>query len=123
MFIKKMKILSIIILLSLSFSAQTEERLCPEVNVKSQGEGHWPITEDAFTKQEAEKHWKVIQNIINGTIQDDDPEVYENAFMVVRGWLLKREVKRSKQFDNEFMKKHSLNEFCTFLKNNAYVRH
>ena len=67
-----------------------------------------------------EKHWKVIQNIINGTIQDDDPEVYENAFMVVRGWLLKREVKRSIQFDNEFMKKYSLAEFCTFLKNNAY---
>jgi len=118
-----MKIIPIIILLLLSLSAQADEVLCPEVNVKCQGEGHWLITEDAFTKQQAEEHWKVIQNIINGTIQDDDPEVYENAFMVVRGWLLKREVKRSKQLDNEFMKKHTLNEFCTFLKNKAYVRH
>ena len=123
MFKNKMKITTILLIFCFSITVQAEEKHCPEVNVKSQGEGHWPITEDAFTKQQAEEHWKVIQNIINGTIQDDDPEVYENAFMVVRGWLLKREVKRSIKFDNEFMKKHSLAEFCTYLKNNAYVRH
>ena len=46
-----MKIIPIIILLLLSLSAQADEVLCPEVNVKCQGEGYWLITEDAFTKQ------------------------------------------------------------------------
>ena len=118
-----MKISTLLLLLMFGVSAHAEERFCPKVNVKSQGEGHWPIPEKAFTREEAQKHWKSIQEILDGTMKDDDPEVWQNAFMMVRGYILKREIRRSIEFKNDFMKKYATQEFCDFLETEAYVRH
>jgi hypothetical protein len=103
--------------------AYAGETYCPDVDVRSLGEGRWPIPENEFTRENAGTGLEKIQKIVNGTTKDDDAEVWQNALIMVRGWILKKEIEKSDISKDERMKKYAISEFCTFIKNEAYVRH
>ena len=86
--------------------------LCPAVT--SEGEGHWPIPETAFTRAEAVK----ALDSLNEFVRSDEPQAdfvaIENHLLFVKGYLFKSYAERG-AVDTE--------SFCEFVKDEAYVRH
>lgn len=94
-------------------SANANESICP--GVTSTGEGNWPIKESSFTKKAAiTASNKLAQYISNGT-QEIDSVVIDNDILMIRGYLLKSRVDKNILGSKE--------EFCGFIKHQAYVQH
>ncbi|WP_133406909.1 hypothetical protein [Parashewanella tropica] len=90
--------------------------------VKSKGEGHWPLPENAFTKNAASKAANELKLLVHKL---DDSDYYleaENAFMYIRGYALKTYAHNSIKSKSKFAKSH-LTDWCKFIKNEAYIRH
>ena len=87
-------------------------RLCPVV--ESEGEGHWPLSEDAFTQDRAEMALESLTRAVNGEAVGVDFTTYENDLMYVKGYLLKSNAEVN-DTDVEFL--------CDFIKSEAYVHH
>ena len=82
-------------------------------NVKSRGEGHWPIPEKAFTKKRAIEALGRVSKLAQE--KDGYYEVVENELIYVKGYFLIK----SLQSGDKMAKKI----FCEFVKTEAYVRH
>ena len=77
--------------------------------VESQGEGHWPLPEEAFNKERFEKALKALKNISETDAKASDYINVEHELMYIEGYMLKIHDERY--------------DFCKFLKEEAYVRH
>ena len=110
---KKMKTIITFLLITFSLSIYAEETFCKKI--ESRGEGHWPLPEKAFTKERANKALKSLKEFTkNGSMGDDYVKV-ENELMFIKGYMLKI-------FLNP-KDKTMLKEFCSFIENEAYVKH
>lgn len=87
--------------------------MCKEI--KSTGEGHWPISEKTFTKERALKATKTLNQLISLNEVVADYVSIENELLYIQGHMLKKYAKKN---DEYFVK-----EYCNFIENEAYVRH
>ena len=109
---KKMKIL-IFILFLISSPAIAGNLICPKQI--SKGEGSWPIPESSFTKEAAQVAMRKLNLYLSKGTSDMDSVMIDNQILMVRGYLLKERVKDGVPDAKE--------EFCEFLKNDAFVQH
>lgn len=120
-------VLSLILLASVNAAAND---LCPPV--QSEGEGHWPIPEDEFTQEAAQKSAKKLEKIMAELSEGqeyfakkyaiDYESLVFNELIFIKGYTLKLSAKTALNNDAKFAK-HSVDEFCSFLKNEASVWH
>ena len=110
---KKMKTIISLIIITFSLNAFGEEALCKKV--ESRGEGHWPLPEKAFTKERANKALKKLEKFTNHSLKGADYINVENELMFIKGYMLK---KFTIPKDKTMVK-----EYCTFIENEAYVKH
>lgn len=97
----------------ISSLASASENICLEE--KSKGEGSWPIAELSFTKEAAKKSVEKLKKFISSGTDGMDSEGISNELLMVRGYLLKSRVGTGMLGEKE--------EFCNFIKNEAYVQH
>ena len=102
-----MKTIILIISLLLPLLANADSKWCDEV--KSKGEGYWPIPEEAFTKERFEKSINTLIKTSNVNAEGHDYINVENELIYIEGYMLKLHKER--------------NEFCKFIKTKAYVHH
>lgn len=81
----------------------------------SKGEGHWPIPESAFTQGAAKKATQNLSKYITKGTYGMDTIAIDNDILMIKGYLLKSRVKTDMPFVKE--------DFCDFIKNEAYVQH
>ena len=118
-----MKILIYTVFLFYSGLVFSSERLCPVI--ESKGEGHWPMSEDMFTKENADSAILNLQKLISDIQHDDFKTIgascaSHNNSVIVKGYLIKREVSLSK--DSPYYK-NKVSSFCNFIKQEAYTCH
>jgi hypothetical protein len=102
-----MKIGILIILILSSVSALGGELGCPKV--ESEGEGHWSLSPEAFSKERYEEAIHYLNGIVAVNAKARDYINVDNQLMYIKGYMLKL---------------HEENElFCEFIKNEAYVHH
>jgi hypothetical protein len=112
-----------VILLVVASSAAASDSICPQI--ESRGEGHWPIPEEAFTKQNAELAANRIQEIVS-TPQHDDvlavgPEcALRNQSIIIEGYLLKSDLSN---WEGTKYYESNQERFCNFLKKEAATCH
>jgi hypothetical protein len=94
--------------------------LCPDVTARSTAEGRWPIPEDAFTKQSAERELRKLRRLLGPEGSSVDSIAWENSFVYLEGWYLKRQALDATKRGET---KPFVVDFCNFVKNRAYVRH
>ena len=94
-------------------SSNAQELLCKEV--KSKGEGHWPIPEKAFTKKRYDKAVALLNELSDKEHAVADYTTIENEMIYIEGFFLKLYAESG---DKEMKK-----QFCEFIQNKAYVRH
>lgn len=114
------------ILLALTLSVvSASESYCPKI--KSKGEGHWPIPEKAFTKENAESEEKKLEEA--KALYNKDPMLYgeslefteDNATTIIEGYKLKKKINEAQKNNGNL--KEAIDNFCYFLKEHAYVSH
>ena len=111
---KMHRFLAILIVLAvLPVSSNAQELLCKEV--KSKGEGHWPIPEKAFTKKRYDKAVALLNELSDKEHAVADYTTIENEMIYIEGFFLKLYAESG---DKEMKK-----QFCEFIQNKAYVRH
>ncbi len=128
MHLKAMK--KYLILLALISGSATAENLCDPV--KSSGEGHWPIPEEAFTKVAAIKAADDLKFLLNNADKSDEffaqnvgidfESAVRNNLISIEGYMLKLSAENDLK-ENNIFSKWSLKAWCDFLKNDAVVRH
>ena len=128
--------LILMLLSSISFA----EEYCTKV--QSSGEGHWPIPEDEFNIENANTAIEELKKLISAyspgsSITPD--AVYlnevENHQMMIKGYMLKSMLDKYIKKENNrtvtenMMEYHKSTvgylkeEFCGFVKHDAYIRH
>ena len=122
-----MKFLLLLTLISGSASA---ENLCDPV--KSSGEGHWPIPEEAFTKKAAINAADELKSLLSNADKSDEffaqnvgidfESVVRNNLVSIEGYMLKVGAENDLNENNQFSK-WSLKAWCDFIKNDALVWH
>jgi hypothetical protein len=108
-----MKIIISLLIITFSLNVFGQEALCKKI--ESQGEGHWPIPEEAFTKERAQKALKTLEDFTAHGSMGADYVKAENELMFIKGYMLKTFL--------DPKDKVMLNEYCAFIENEAYVRH
>ena len=103
----------VIILSSLFTSALASDQICE--NIKSKGEGHWPMSESAFTEEEAIKAMNKLNKYLTVGTNDIDSVSIDNQLLIIRGYLLKSRAIEEILFAKE--------EFCDFMYNDAHIQH
>ena len=119
-----------LILLALIAGSASAENLCDPV--KSTGEGHWPIPEEAFTKEAAIKAADDLKSLLSNAEKPDDffaknvgidfESAVRNDLISIEGYMLKVSAENDLKENNKFSK-WSLKAWCEFLKNDAVVWH
>ncbi len=131
-----------ILILAFSFFSITAHGVEFCKKVKSQGEGHWPVDESAFTLERANKAASELQKLINANTTNNKEAPYpeelgemRNHFMMIKGYMLKtmlvrsirsKDDKKTDKVTREMMEKSSTylkKDFCDFIENDAYVSH
>ena len=108
-----MKTIIIILLISFSHSIYAEKTLCKIA--ESRGEGHWPLPEEAFTKERANKALKKLGKFTNQGLMGGDYVNVENELMFIKGYMLKK--------FTDPKDKTMVNMYCSFIENEAHVIH
>ncbi len=100
--------------------------------IQSIGEGHWPIREASFTKENAERAVKELGQIVSDLEKGDmylvkkyslDREsLLENNYLLIKGYSMKSLVEKTIDENKELSEVYK-KDFCLFLKNEAMVRH
>jgi hypothetical protein len=94
--------------------------LCPTAKAQGESEGAWPIPEEAFTKQAAERELQKLQRLLGPDGLFVDSIAWENSFVYLEGWYLKRQaLEETKRGERGLF----VSDFCAFMKKHAYVRH
>ena len=99
--------------------AQTES-LCPSVVHKDKSEGAMPISEKSFTEQAAKRELRKLNNLLGPDGLTVDAVVWETSFVFIEGWYLKRQALAAKKRGDTGI---STSDFCTFMKERAFVHH
>ena len=119
-----MKFISLIIIFLsiMNVSFANENLVCQ--SVESKGEGHWPIPEEAFTKENSLKEINKLKAMLNtkAIYIEDMESIKHNAFVIFEGYILKKRIieLQAENSDSVAMAKR---EFCNFLKIKAYTSH
>lgn len=79
-----------------------------------------PISEKAFTKRAAEEELQKLRKFLGPDGVTADAAVWETSFVYLEGWYLKRQALEAKKTRQE---PQTIEAFCSFLKDRAYVRH
>lgn len=111
--------LFIALMMGITSLAQASEKLC--VPVKSSGEGHWPIPEKAFSKENALTGLKELDALLEEKENYIEEDMH-NAFVMIEGYILKKHISELKA-ENSDQVNHATRDFCYFLKNKAYISH
>ena len=96
------------------------QSLCPKVKSDRSSEGAMPIPEKAFTKQAAERELQRLRTLLGPDGLAVDPPVWETSFVYLEGWYLKRQALEAKKGTGPAQ---AVDDFCTFMKERAHVRH
>lgn len=89
--------------------------------VPSKGEGHWPMPEEYFTKENALLATDRLVKLVKDVDQfDDEFCIFRNHAVVIEGYVLKRELERIEQ---PGLKAEYVKNFCRFLIEKAYTCH
>ena len=106
------------------------ENLCPAV--KSKGEGHWPIPEEAFSKEAAIKAAEDLKMLLNNSEKSSDyfaenvgidfGSAVRNNLVSIEGYMLKVNAQKDIKENNQSAK-WTLKAWCDFIKNDAVVWH
>lgn len=116
-----MKLLLLLSIILFSCNTFASGAICPEI--KSKGEGHWPLSEDSFTGEAADKAIKDLSGLVNMNIieADDFISKQENAFIIIKGFMLMKQISEYEKTGKKsyFARK----QFCDFIKNEAHVWH
>nr|WP_138976428.1 hypothetical protein [Microbulbifer agarilyticus] len=119
-----------LLLLALVSGSVSAENLCDPI--KSSGEGHWPIPEEAFTKQVAIKAAEDLKSLLSKADKSDDyfaqsagidfESAVRNNLVSIEGYMLKVSAENDLKEDNQ-VSKWSLKAWCDFLKTDAVIWH
>ena len=95
--------------------------ICPAMP-RPQKEGDtWYIPEEAFTKEEADKALKELQTLINKGWGERDFDLH-NPTVRIRGYLYRSYLEKYKKENGED-DKYVKEEFCQFIRKEAFVSH
>ena len=107
------------------------EMLCEKV--KSKGEGNWPIPEEAFTREKAKEASKDLEELLNRSTSEflssknsgglDIGCYVLNRTIYIKGYALRSEALESAAIDKEEIAQLIRQDFCNFLKTEAYICH
>jgi hypothetical protein len=104
----------------LAFPVAGAPTLCVPVATQEISEGLWPIPEDAFTEERARNEIEKLKRLLDPDGVEVDSVAWETSFVYIEGWYLKRQaIEAKKRSDNGLL----LSDFCTFIKERAYVHH
>ena len=109
-------------LLIMASKLMADELICEPI--ESEGEGHWPIPESAFTRENAIKELDNLKALLDApAIYVEDLESKKhNAFVIFEGYILKKRISELEETSTK-VATEARQEFCTFLKEKAYVSH
>lgn len=79
-----------------------------------------PIAEAAFTKQAAERELVRLKSLMGPDGLAVDPPVWETSFVYLEGWYLRHKALDAKAGRGSPV---AIDDFCTFMKERAHVRH
>ena len=79
-----------------------------------------PIPEKAFTEQAAKRELRKLNKFLGADGLEADSVAWETSFVIIEGWYLKRQAIEAKKRGDTLL---SDSEFCTFMRDRAYVRH
>ena len=113
-------LISIGLSLQLSAALAQVQPLCPSPTVKKQSDGAMPIPETAFTEQAAKQEIKKLNKLFGPDGLSADSVAWETSFVMIEGWYLKRQALEAKKRGEIPV---SSSEFCSFMKDRAFVRH
>ena len=118
---KRMILLFIVFVVSQIVNADAPNQYCKSMP-KAEKEGDaWYIPESAFTKENALKALKELESQINDGVSGRDFMI-ENELVMIKGHLyLAYLAEYKKEFGEEDV--YLKEDFCKFIKNEAYVRH
>ena len=118
-----MKFIASVVLLLIATSGMADPLCTP---TESRGEGHWPIDEELFTKENAESASRSLQKLVMESEEGDEYfaqnyaitwfQAVENELTIIKGYQLRREALRDKYG-------HGNERFCAFLREDAAVSH
>jgi len=107
--------------ITLTFGCATAKDYCPSMPKPKKESDTWYIPETAFTKEAADKALKDLGSQVDGGVSGKDFNV-DNDLKMIKGYLYRAYLaEHEKSFGSEDTELR--NEFCTFLKTEAYVAH
>jgi hypothetical protein len=115
--IRRLLISVAVVLVASQVHGQT---LCPDVKANRSAEGAMPISEASFTRQAAERELTKLRSLLGPDGLLVDSGVWETSFVYIEGWYLKRQALAAKKSGEP---PYAVSDFCTFMKERAYVRH
>jgi hypothetical protein len=94
--------------------------ICPAPPAASNQEGFWPITEEALTESAAREALTKLEKLLGPDGPIADATAWQTAFVYLEGWYLKRQAQHALTRGEP---EPFVSDFCTFLRERAYVRH
>lgn len=88
--------------------------------VESQGEGHWPLTEDAFSQQAVMKELQKLEQLFEGKIEVAEEFIYQSS-IIIEGGFYRMEIEKLKNNPKNY--EYAVKRFCKFMRERAVVVH
>ena len=88
--------------------------------VESQGEGHWPLTEDAFSQQAVMKELRKLEELFEGQIEVAEEFIYQSS-IIIEGGFYRMEIEKWKNDPKNH--EYAVKRFCKFMRERAVVVH
>lgn len=115
-----LRLLVVVLISWLGLSIAQAEPLCPTTIKQDKREGLWPLPEEAFYELLARQELTKLNRLLGPDGIVADSIAWENSFVFIEGWLLKRQALEAKARGEGG---HFVSDFCEFLKNRAYIHH
>jgi hypothetical protein len=117
-----MAYLTLILLIPLILQPAVAADYCPPMPKPEKEGDSWYIPESAFSKEEANKALNQLQSEINTEWNGADFVAVENRLKMIKGYLFRLHLEGyRKQFGRD--DKLLLEEFCRFIREQAYISH
>ena len=100
--------------------AASAEPLCSLPLEGGGQEGSWRIPEQAFTEEAARTELTKLEALLGPDGEAVDSVAWETSFIYIEGWYLKRMAQAAIQRSEP---EPFLSDFCSFMRDRAYVRH
>ncbi|MGV3629311.1 MAG: hypothetical protein ACO1PN_16660 [Betaproteobacteria bacterium] len=112
---------ALLVVLAVVASPANAGNMCPAMPKPAKEGDAWYIPEAAFTKEEADKATKELQILIEKGWAGRDFDVH-NPMVRIKGYLYRSYLEQYKK-DNGEDDKYVKEEFCKFIRTEAYVSH